>query len=156
MSSGGGAYRALVAGAVWSAFAMLVLGGVAVVAPVRTANAYTLDEAKEIFAIFDANHDGKVTKLEFETYKVDAFYFRERKDSDDPRLRFQDTGLSREFFDKADEGHKGYLTGLDLIDAIHFEDIERQASRLFRLRRSRGGAQNHKPLNDAGGDAADA
>jgi len=88
------------------------------------ASAYTLQEAKEIFAILDANHDGKVTKVEFEANKMDAFYFRSRPNEQDPRLRYEDTGLSREFFERADNGHKGYLTGLDLADAIHFEDID--------------------------------
>ncbi len=88
------------------------------------ASAYTLQEARAIFDILDVNHDGKVTKLEFETAKMDAFYFRGRPDEQDPRLRLEDTGLSRDFFEKADDGHKGYLTGLDLADAIHYEDID--------------------------------
>jgi hypothetical protein len=88
------------------------------------AAAYTLKEAREIFNVLDAKHDGKVTKLEFEANKIDAFFFRARKDPQDPRLRYEDTGLSRAFFDAADQGHKGYLTGLDLVDAIHFEDID--------------------------------
>ena len=92
--------------------------------PSGAARAYTLEEAKQIFATLDTNHDGKVTKLEFEANKVDAFYFRARKNDEDPRLRYEDTGLSREFFDHADEGHKGYLTGLDLVDAIRFEMID--------------------------------
>jgi hypothetical protein len=40
------------------------------------------------------------------------------------RIRIEDTGLSRAFFDQADHGHKGYLTGLDLVDAIRFEMID--------------------------------
>jgi Ca2+-binding EF-hand superfamily protein len=88
------------------------------------AEAYTAQEAKEVFDILDTNHDGKVTKLEFETNKIDAFYFRARKNQQDPRLRFEETGLSRAFFDQADHGHKGYLTGLDLVDAIKFEQID--------------------------------
>lgn len=90
----------------------------------RPASAYTLKEAHEIFDILDSNHDGKVTKLEFEANKIDAFFFRMRKNPDDPRLTYEETGLSRAFFDAADQGHKGYLTGLDLVDAIHFEDID--------------------------------
>ena len=105
------------------ALAMVVLAGL-VLAPGHAALAYSLEEAHQIFDLLDTAHDGKVTKLEFEANKVDAFYFRARKNAEDPRLRFEDTGLSREFFDRADEGHKGYLTGLDLIDAIHFEDID--------------------------------
>ena len=107
----------------WGVVAMVVLA-VLVLAPGRAASAYTLEQAHQIFDLLDTSHDGKVTKLEFEANKVDAFYFRNRRNDEDPRLRFEDTGLSREFFDRADEGHKGYLTGLDLIDAIHFEDID--------------------------------
>jgi hypothetical protein len=105
----------------WGALAALVFAGLLLPAG---ASAYTVKEAKEIFDILDSNHDGKVTKLEFETNKMDAFYFRARPDEQDPRLRFEDTGLSMDFFRKADDGHKGYLTGLDLADAIHYEDID--------------------------------
>jgi hypothetical protein len=107
----------------WGLLAMVVLAALALM-PGRAAYAYTLAEAHQIFDLLDTSHNGKVTKLEFEANKVDAFYFRNRKNDEDPRLRFEDTGLSRDFFDRADEGHKGYLTGLDLIDAIHFEDID--------------------------------
>jgi Ca2+-binding EF-hand superfamily protein len=105
--------------AVWVAvMAVLIAAGAG------AARAYTAKQAQEIFDILDSDHDGKVSKLEFEANKIDAFYFRDRKNPQDPRLRYEDTGLSREFFDKADEGHKGYLTGLDLVDAIHFESID--------------------------------
>ncbi|HXQ52568.1 MAG TPA: hypothetical protein VN802_15845 [Stellaceae bacterium] len=92
--------------------------------PPRAAAAYTAQQAHEIFDILDSDHDGKVTKVEFEANKIDAFYFRSRKNPQDPRLRFEETGLSREFFDAADQNHKGYLTGLDLVDAIRFENID--------------------------------
>jgi len=88
------------------------------------ARAYSDAESRHIFDILDSDHDGKVSKVEFEANKVDAFFFRNRKNPEDTTLRFEDTGLSRAFFDKADQGHKGYLTGLDMIDAIHFEDID--------------------------------
>jgi len=109
--------------AAW-ACAVLALAALALGAGHRPARAYTVEQAKAIFDILDADHDGKVTKLEFEANKIDAFYFRARKNPQDPRLRYEETGLSRAFFDKADEGHKGYLTGLDLVDAIHFEAID--------------------------------
>lgn len=90
----------------------------------RPAPAYTLKEAHDLFDILDSDHDGKVTRLEFETNKVDAFFFRNRPNAQDYRLRYEDTGLSRAFFDASDHGHKGYLTGLDLVDAIRFEMID--------------------------------
>jgi len=105
------------------AFAGVALGAVLAAGP-HSARAYTDAETRRIFDILDVNHDGKVTKLEFEANKVDAFFFRSRKNPDDTTLKYEDTGLSRAFFDKADQGHKGYLTGLDMIDAIHFEDID--------------------------------
>jgi hypothetical protein len=107
----------------WNAFGLVALAVLALV-PGRAARAYSLEESQQIFEILDTDRDGKVTKLEFAANKIDAFYFRNRKNPEDPRLRFEETGLTREFFDRADQGHKGYLTGLDLIDAIHFEDID--------------------------------
>ncbi|MGH7087584.1 MAG: hypothetical protein ACREFQ_01645 [Stellaceae bacterium] len=102
--------------------AAALLAAVALGAP--ASSAYSLEEAHEIFSILDANRDGKVSRLEFEANKIDAFFFRARKDPQDPRLRYDETGLSRAFFDAADQGRKGYLTGLDLVDAIRFEDID--------------------------------
>jgi hypothetical protein len=109
--------------AVTPVFAVLA-AALVLAAPQRAATAYTQDQAREIFDILDSSHDGKVTKLEFEANKIDAFFFRNRKNPQDTRLRFEETGLSRAFFDQADQGHKGYLTGLDLVDAIHFETID--------------------------------
>jgi len=88
------------------------------------AAAYTDEEARRIFDILDSDHDGKVTKVEWEANKIDAFFFRQRQHPEDLRLRYEETGLSREFFDRADTTHKGYLTGLDMVDAIRFEDID--------------------------------
>ncbi len=107
----------------WHKSVVAVLAVALLLMAPQPAPAYTQDQAREIFDILVSNHNGKVTKLEFEANKIDAFYFRDRKDPQDPRLRFEETGLSRAFFDQADEGHKGYLTGLELIDAIRFESI---------------------------------
>lgn len=115
---------ASLAGWIWR----MALGGAALglvlAGSLPTAKAYSDAETRRIFDILDTNHDGKVSKLEFEANKVDVFFFRGRKNPDDTQLRYEETGLSREFFDKADQGHKGYLTGLDMIDAIRFEDID--------------------------------
>jgi hypothetical protein len=58
--------------------------------------------------------------------KMNAFYFRRRPDASGEMkpLTFEDTGLSREFFDKADENHDGRLNGVEIIDAIRFRDID--------------------------------
>jgi Ca2+-binding EF-hand superfamily protein len=116
---------AMAAGAIrWWVRCACGLGVALALASPHQARAYTAKEAKAIFDILDDDHDGKVTKLEFEAEKIDAFYFRNRKNPEDTHLKYEETGLSRAFFDKADQGHKGYLTGLDFVDAIHFEDID--------------------------------
>ncbi len=78
-----------------------------------------------IFGILDTDNDGKVTVVEFQINKVQAFFWRSRQQRGEIKpLRFEDTLLSREFFDKADFGHKGYLDGLDMVEAFQFGDID--------------------------------
>ncbi len=87
--------------------------------------AFTDKEAREIFKILDSERDGKVTLVEFQLNKVSAFFWRTRNERGEiKKMTFEQTGLSREFFDKADVGHKGYLDGVDMADAIRFEDID--------------------------------
>jgi hypothetical protein len=111
--------RSLATGLALAFLAVLFLAG-----GVPKAAAYTDEEARHIFDILDSDHDGKVTKVEWEANKIDAFFFRSRQHPEDLRLHYEETGLSREFFDRADTAHKGYLTGLDLVDAIRFEEID--------------------------------
>jgi hypothetical protein len=89
------------------------------------AFAYTSKEAHEIFDLLDQNHDGKITRLEFESYKFDAFYFRwmPTRTSEMRPLTLEETGLSREFFMKADANHDGLLDGVEMADVIHFDDL---------------------------------
>ncbi len=87
--------------------------------------AFTDKEAREIFTILDSERDGKVTLVEFQVNKVSAFFWRSRNERGEIKnMTFEQTGLSREFFDKADIGHKGYLDGVDMTDAIRFEDVD--------------------------------
>ncbi len=94
--------------------------------------AFTDKEAHEIFDILDSEHDGKVTAVEFQVNKVNAFFWRKRQERGEIKnLTFQETGLSREFFDKADIGHKGYLDGVDMTDAIRFKDVDTKGRGYF-------------------------
>ena len=95
-------------------------------APLHPAAAFTDKEAQQIFDILDPDHHGKVTKIEFEVNKMNAFFFSlsPSHTGEMKSLTFEETRLSREFFDKADEGHEGKLDGVDINDAIHFEDID--------------------------------
>jgi hypothetical protein len=98
------------------------------VGPLHPAAAFTDREAHGIFDMLDPDHHGKVTKVEFEVNKMNAFYFRFRPrknaSSDMRPLTFEQMRVSREFFDKADQGHEGHLDAVDVNDAIHFEDID--------------------------------
>jgi hypothetical protein len=88
-------------------------------------SAFTDKNAREIFAILDPEHHGKVTLVDFQVNKVNAFYWRSRQGRGEIKpITFEDTILSREFFDKADFGHKGYLDGVDMVYAIRFDDID--------------------------------
>lgn len=99
--------------------ALLLIG------PLHPAAAFTDKEAHQIFDALDPDHHGKVTKVEFEVNKMNAFFFRFRPThTREMELTSEETRLSREFFDKADEGHEGHLDGVDMNDAIHFEDID--------------------------------
>jgi hypothetical protein len=87
--------------------------------------AFTDKDAREIFSLLDPEHHGKVTLVEFQINKVEAFFWRTRHETGGINpVTFEDTILSREFFDKADIGHKGYLDGVDMVYAIRFEDID--------------------------------
>jgi len=94
--------------------------------PAALAAGFTDKEARAIFDALDADHHGKVTRTDFNANKMNAFYFNRHPDESGQMkpLTFADTSLSREFFDKADQGHKGYLDPLDIIDAVRFEDID--------------------------------
>ncbi len=103
--------------------------------------------------MLDPDHHGKVTKIEFQVNKMNAFYFRFRPrknaSSDMKPLTFEEMRVSREFFDKADQGHEGHLDAVDINDAIHFEDIE-TTTRLFRFRRSSGLFEEDRSITDIG------
>jgi hypothetical protein len=95
--------------------------------PVHSAVAFTDKQIRQVFDILDSDHHGKVTRIDFETNKMTAFYFNRRPDASGGMkpMTFAETGLSRQFFDEVDQGHKGYLDPIDIIDGIRFEDIDR-------------------------------
>jgi len=78
------------------------------------AAAYTDNQAHEIFDALDPDHYGRVTSEGFERTKVDAFFYRRSPDENTgvmKPLTFEETGLSRAFFEKVDRDHDGNIDG---------------------------------------------
>jgi len=117
----------------WVALAACLAFGLALIGPIAPAASFTDKEAREIFAILGPDGNGHVSRVQFEQTKLNAFYFRHRPSSDYEMkpLTFEETGLSREFFDKADTDHDGTLDGVEITDAIRFEDIDTKGRGYF-------------------------
>ncbi len=84
--------------------------------------AYTEKEIERIFQMLDTNGDGKVTREEYSANKVVIFY--RKKPQGNTTLTFEETGLSRQFFDAADTDHDGTLSPLEMTDALPFEAVD--------------------------------
>ncbi len=104
----------------------LILGaGVILLASLSAAGpalAYTDKEVSEIFEKLDANHDGKVTREEYTVNKVMIIY--RNVPSGTGNLTFEQTKLSRAFFDAADANHDGTLSPVEIMDALPFEAVD--------------------------------
>lgn len=106
--------------AVCSAFGLTLLGWTA------PAASFTEKQEHDIYATLDPDGSGKVTREQFDANKMNAFYLHRYPDAEGRMkpLTFQETGLSREFFDRADTDHDGTIDGIEMMDAVHFNDID--------------------------------
>src|SRR5215469_17253831 len=86
------------------------------------ALAYTDQEITEIFQMLDENHDGKVTREEYTVNKVMIIY--RNLPAGTGNLTFEQTKVSRAFFDAADANHDGTLSPVEIIDALPFEAVD--------------------------------
>jgi hypothetical protein len=102
------------------AVAMVMVGSIG------TACGFTDEEMHEIYRALDPDNHGQVTRVQFQINKMNAFYFRRQPTArwEMKPLSFEETGLSRDFFDKVDRDHNGHIDSIEIIDAIHFEDID--------------------------------
>jgi hypothetical protein len=76
------------------------------------------DRASELFRRFDGDSDGRISRLEFELRKVEIIF--SRASSDDARLKFEDTRVSRATFDAIDADGDGVITAAEVIAAPFF------------------------------------
>lgn len=94
-------------------------------APAQRAHAFTEQQIDQVFAILDANRNGKVDRAEYDQNKVAAMFWRAKNgEAGIGDLTYEDTEFNRAFFDAADTDHKGTLDGVDLIYALDFDKID--------------------------------
>jgi hypothetical protein len=109
-----------------SGLGLVLMLALSLALPLAPAAAFTDKQMHAIFDALDPDHRGTVTREQFEANKMNAFFYRMRPDASGGMkpVTFEETGFSRAFFDKADRNHDGQLDGLEMIDAVHFEDID--------------------------------
>jgi EF-hand domain pair/EF hand len=95
---------------------------VAWLSAISAPSAFTDKEITAIFRMLDTNRDGKVTREEYSANKVMILY--RNAPAGDTRLTFEETKLSRPFFDAADSDHDGTLSPLEAMDALPFEAVD--------------------------------
>ena len=86
------------------------------------ALAFTDKEITAIFQLLDTNGDGKVTREEYSANKVMILY--RRAPTGKTTLTFEQTNVSRAFFDAADVDHDGTLSPVEAMDALPFEAVD--------------------------------
>ena len=96
---------------------------VALSSAIESSWAYTDKEIISIFRMLDTNGDGKVTREEYSANKVKILYRNTPKG--DTTLTFDQTKVSRAFFDAADTDHDGTLSPVEAMDALRFEAVDK-------------------------------
>jgi hypothetical protein len=91
----------------------------AALAAITPAAAYTEKEVTAIFRTLDTNGDGKVTREDYSANKIAIIYRNVRGRGGN--ITFEQTKLSRAFFDAADVDHDGALSPVEIVDALPFE-----------------------------------
>jgi Ca2+-binding EF-hand superfamily protein len=101
---------------------MVLMAAMTVFALEVGAATFSDGEIDEIFGAFDAQGDGQVSRSEFNFMKIRIIY---RNIDTDPiaGVTFEQTKLSRRFFDSLDTDHDGRLSPLEIHDGLRFESV---------------------------------
>lgn len=88
---------------------------------IATGHAFTEEEIRQTFRLFDTNSDGRISPEEFEFNEVSVLFRSDIGNVNDPdrplRLRYEDTKFSRAYFNELDQNGDGILTGEEIIAA---------------------------------------
>lgn len=108
----------------------LVIAASVMTALAENAHSFADGEAVQIFKMFDTDGDGKVDRTEFDFNRV-AVIYRNLKTDPINGAAFEQTRLSREFFDSLDRDHNGLLRPIEIYDGFKFERIAGERGQSF-------------------------
>jgi hypothetical protein len=116
--------------ALWSAAA--AAAAVAAFGLAGSAWSFSDTEIADVFKMFDTQADGKITRMEFDVNRVRIVY---RAVTTDPiaGVTFEQTKISRRFFDSIDSDRDGKLSPVEIYDGIRFENIASAGADSFSL-----------------------
>ena len=112
----------------------LTLFALTLVLAISPAYGFTEKEFTEVFKSLDEDGDGRVTHDEYVSQKIFVIYRRipvNIAQLDDGEVTFEQTKLSREFFDSADKDGNGKLSPVEVTDALQFEMIAQPGKDFF-------------------------
>ena len=110
-----------------SSLIVVVAVFMAAIAGHSPAAAFSDQEIESVFKKLDTDGDGKVTREEYDTNKVDVIY-RDAPANTNIATQwptFKDTRVSRQYFDLVDTNHDGKLSPIEVMDALAFEKIDK-------------------------------
>jgi hypothetical protein len=102
---------------------------------------------KEVFDILDANHDGVVTRQEFQVKKVEVFYLFLKEVGLDQHLDPEDIKITPEAFAEADLNDDGKMAGAEFVQApfSQFDAIDRNGDGEITFEESREFMRRYQP-----------